>query len=181
MRFIIGIQRNGHQLCGKNEPSTIVYDVAFWEDQSRSVCIRVEIISHATINILEHLDLISGFWYGGRSMFPFDWDQFLQGGGDLGNHHGSAGHHPFLPDQFVPPIQWSSYDDESSLVAASWDPKRNQIGSARSSIGRGSIRGSSHHKYIVHQVQLDQCSYQGFSKRKKDQSAAAKVRVELES
>ena len=26
---------------------------------------------------------------------------------------------------------------------------------------------------------MDQCSYQGFSKRKKDQSAAAKVRVEL--
>ena len=77
------------------------------------------IISHATINILEHLDLISGNGYGCRSIFPFDWDQFLQGGGDLGNHHGSAGHHPLLPDQFVPSIQWSSYDDESSVVAAS--------------------------------------------------------------
>ena len=48
-------------------------------------------------------------------------------------------------------------------------------------LAEGPYRGSSHHKYIVHQVQLDQCSYQGFTKRKKDQSAAAKVRVELES
>ena len=77
------------------------------------------IISHATINICEHLDLIIGTGYGCRSMFPFDWDQFHQGGGDLGNHHGSAGHHHLLPDQFVPSIQWSSYDDESSVVAAS--------------------------------------------------------------
>lgn len=38
MRFIIGIQRNENQW---DEPSTIVYDVAFWEDQSRSVCIRI--------------------------------------------------------------------------------------------------------------------------------------------
>ena len=59
----------------------------------------------------------------------------------------------------------------------------NDVGSsARISISRRSIRGPSHHKYIVHQVQLDQCSYQGFSKRKKNQSAAAaKVMVELES
>ena len=39
-----------------------------------------------------------------------------------------------------------------------------------------------HQQGSVLQVQLDQCNYQGFSKRKKDQSAAAaKVRVELES
>ena len=135
MRFIIGIQRNANQLSHDvermiqwDEPSTIVYDVAFWEDQSRSAPV---IISHAAINILEQLDLISGFGYGCRSVFPFDWDQFLQDGGDLGNHHGFAGHHPFLPDQSVPSIQWSSNDDESSLVATSWDPKRHQIDSSK--------------------------------------------------